>query len=67
MNIEDISPGMQLTWHHESRGGYGFIYKIPVRVVSVSKKMVRIEAPLRRGGSKLTSVRPENLQRRPQQ
>lgn len=58
-----IEIGQRVTWHHQMRGGYGYVRNVPavVREISVSGKRVLIEAQLERGGTKLTYVKPENL------
>lgn len=53
--------GQHVVWRHVAPGGYGFSSLIDVVIVSVSTSRVKIAAPLRRGGTKQTAVRPENL------
>lgn len=50
-----------MKWLRTTARGYGFQETIHAVVVSVGAKTVRIEAPLRAGGTKQTNVRPHNL------
>jgi hypothetical protein len=62
MRIEDIKPGMRLTWDYTPRGGYGYVTPVYVTVLSAGAKRVRVDAPL--AGStetKSVSVLPEKL------
>ena len=43
MTMAELSPGMQVTWLHESRGGYGFCVPTNVKVISKGSVRVRIE------------------------
>lgn len=61
MEHAEIKPGMELTWWHEYRGGYGYGTRVPVTVRSVGPKRVRIEAPLTKGGTKLVTVPASSL------
>ena len=57
MDITDIKPGTQLTWHYTPRGGYGYTFSIRVKVLSVSTKPVRVEAQL----AGATEIKPVSL------
>jgi len=42
----DLYPGIRVLWRHTPKGGYGFVMRIPVTVVSKTAKrcVVRIDA-----------------------
>jgi len=60
-DAQRFTPGQKVVWHRTTARGYGFIDRIHATVVSVGEKTVRIEAPLAKGGTKQTNVRPQNL------
>ena len=57
----EFEAGQELTWVYVPRGGYGFPINVPVKVIRVAQKRVRVEAPLARGGTKEVWVWPRNL------
>lgn len=59
--LRDFAPGDAVTWTHVPRGGWGYVWRVPARVVSVGRKRVTIDAALRRGGTKRVSVTPGSL------
>jgi hypothetical protein len=61
----DYRPGELATWLHVPRGGYGYAYPVDVVVRKVGTKRVRVEAPLKGGGTRLVWVKPESLRARP--
>lgn len=63
MTRDDLHPGQSLVWRHQPRGGYGYVYTVPVTVVRVGPKRVLVRAPLANGlgGDKDVWVRPEYL------
>ena len=61
-----MTVGDEMTWRHETRGGYGYVESIAVRIVKIERTRVQVEAPLRHGGTKRVWVAPTSLQvRRP--
>lgn len=61
MEITDIQPEMTVVWAHEQRGGYGHVTYVWATVKRVGTTRVTIEAPLKRGGTKLVQVSPARL------
>lgn len=53
--------GEAVLWHHESRGGYGFISHVPAVVVGVGAKRVKIDAKRADGGVKSVWVTLDHL------
>lgn len=51
--------GDKVTWIYESRWGWG--YRIPATVRKVGRSRVTIEVEKKQGGTRLVSVKPENL------
>jgi hypothetical protein len=64
VTLDDLSPGMAVSWIHEPRGGYGFATPVDAVVVKVCSLRVRIEVPLRDGRRVIRVVRPESLRLR---
>lgn len=64
MTIEELAPGMHVSWIHEPRGGYGFATPVDAVVVKVCARRVRIEVPLRDGRRVERLVRPGSLRAR---
>jgi hypothetical protein len=58
-------PGDHATWLHEERGGYGYVTPVHVTVLSIGPKRIRVEAPLRAGGTRKVWVKAESLRARP--
>jgi hypothetical protein len=58
---DDLKPGDQVTWHRRIPQGYGDGGDVPAVVVAVGRLRVTIDAALRSGGWKRTSVAPDNL------
>jgi hypothetical protein len=48
-------------WRRKSRGGYGFIEHIPVRLLGKGQSRWQVEALLADGSVKKVSVPPKNL------
>ena len=64
MKIDEIAPGMTVSWIHVPRGGYGFPTPVDAVVVRVCASRVRIEVPLRDGRRVERVVRPDSLRPR---
>lgn len=64
MKLDELQPGMLVTWIHEPRGGYGFTIPVDAVVVKVCKRRVRIEVPLRDHRRVERLVTPESLRPR---
>jgi hypothetical protein len=65
MTLPEIHPGQELDWLHSPRGGWGYVYRVPVRVIAVrTSGLVKIAAPLSTGGERVRFVKPESLQPR---
>ena len=64
MTIDDLSPGMQVSWLHVPRGGYGFPTPVDAVVLKVYRSHVRIDVPLRDGHRVERLVRPDSLRPR---
>ncbi len=62
MYLSQLNPGMAVIWRHSPSGGWGYVYAVPARVVSVGRVKVTIDAELERGGTKRRSVYPNSLQ-----
>ena len=56
-----MQPGDRMVWFRVQRGGYGYIKRIPVTVVKLGATRVKVEAPLKKGGTKRVWVKPESL------
>ncbi len=63
-SAEAFAAGQSATWIHVPRGGYGYAWSVSVVVRKVGPKRVRVEAPLRSGGTRLVWVSPSNLRPR---
>ncbi len=59
-----MKAGDKVTWAYTPRGGYGYVYAVPARVVKVGPKKVQIAAQLARGGERLVWVDLKNLRER---
>ena len=59
-----FSPGEDVQWLYTPRGGWCIPMWVRATVVRVGPKRVRIAATLKSGGTKETSVLPENLRHR---
>lgn len=44
MRRDELWPGLLVIWRHRPRGGYGFVSLVEVKVLSLTRKRVRIEA-----------------------
>ncbi len=60
MNSE-FTPGQEVIWYYAQRGGWNLICPIRCKVVKVTAKRVQVEAPLRKGGTKLAWAHPDKL------
>jgi hypothetical protein len=49
---------------HQPRGGYGYIERIPGKVVKVGEKLVQIEVRKKNGEAVTRWVDPKNLEKR---
>ncbi len=65
MRLDELSPGMAVSWIHVPRGGYGFPVPVDAVVVRVCARRVRVEVPLRDGRRVTRLVTPEALRPRP--
>jgi hypothetical protein len=54
--------GQPVHWLHTSRGGYGYIRRVPATVVHQTDSRVMITVKTVSGNIVYRSVRPENLQ-----
>lgn len=62
MNIQDIQPGMRVTWVHTPKSGVpDVLYVLGCKVHRVWAKRVTIEAPLAAGGTRRVTVSPTRL------
>lgn len=61
MDPRDLWRGLRVIWRHKPRGGYGFVLKIPAKVLHVTRKRVTIEVETDQRGPKTVSVDPANL------
>ncbi len=61
---EEMTPGMAVTWHHELRGGYGYVERIPGRLLELRGERAYIEVTTRDGKPVRRWVKRENVQRR---
>lgn len=61
MNLLNLRPGDKVVYAKEHRGGYGYVTHHPALVEGVTEKRVRIRLDLVAGGTRVVSVRPENL------
>jgi hypothetical protein len=59
-----FAPGTSVTWLHQPRGGYGYVYPVDGTVVRVGGRHVTIRVPLRNGTLVERRVHPEHLRRR---
>lgn len=59
--MADWCRGQLATWLHTPRGGYGFTRAVPVEVIEVTPKRVKVLAPLRDGGFRPVFVDPKKL------
>jgi hypothetical protein len=59
-----FSAGNTVTWLHQPRGGYGYLYPVDGTVVHVAGRHIVIRVPLRSGKLVERRVKPENLRPR---
>jgi hypothetical protein len=64
MTLQELAPGMHVSWIHNPRGGYGFALPVDALVVKVTKSRVRIEVPLHDGTRVARIVKPDSLRPR---
>ena len=64
MTLQELSPGMHVSWICVKPGGYGFPIPVDAIVVKVTKSRVRIEVPLHDGTRVERVVKPDALRRR---
>ena len=64
MTLQELSPGMHVSWICVKPGGYGFPIPVDAIVVKVTKSRVRIEVPLSDGTHVERIVKPESLRPR---
>lgn len=64
MTLADLAPGMQVSWLHEPRGGYGFTTPVDAIVVKICKRRVRIDVLLHDGRRVERVVSPDSLRPR---
>lgn len=57
-----MKAGDLVTWLHEPRGGYGYTFRIPARVVKLTARRVVIDAQLASGGTRRIAVRAERIE-----
>jgi hypothetical protein len=50
MTMEELAPGMLVTWLHEPRGGYGFRVPTNAKVISKGGVRIRVEVYSKREG-----------------
>jgi hypothetical protein len=53
-----------VTWKHQPRGGYGYIFRVPATITAVGEKRIRIRVQKVSGEWVEKWVRPENLEPR---
>jgi hypothetical protein len=56
-----FAPGDEVTWTYETRGGWGYIWKVPAYVVKVTAKRVGIAAAAIDDEWRPRWVKPEKL------
>lgn len=56
-----FQPGDSITWLHQPRGGYGYVYPVDGTVVRTFGRRVVIQVLLRTGALVERRVRSENL------
>ena len=67
MTLNEIQRDQELDWLHSPRGGYGYVFRVPVRVIGMTKGgRVKIVAPLSAGGERVRYVEAKSLERRKQ-
>ena len=64
MTIEELSPGMCVSWLRVTRSGFGFPTPVDAVVLRVYRSRVRIEVPLRDGHRVERLVMPDSLRPR---
>jgi hypothetical protein len=64
VTIDDLSPGLRVSWLHVARGGYGFPTPVDAVVLKVYRSRVRIEVPLGDGHRVERLVPPDSLRPR---
>ena len=65
MTLDQIQRDQELDWLHSPRGGWGYVFRVPVRVLGVTAAgRVKIIAPLSAGGVRVRYVSPESLEMR---
>jgi len=57
MQLTDVAPGAQLIWLAVPRGGYGYVFRVPVTVIKVGAARVLVQP--QHGKARL--VKAENL------
>lgn len=60
--LSPLVPGQQVIWRHWTRGGWGYLEKVPATVVRIGKSRVTIDAAKAGGGTKRISVMPVNIE-----
>lgn len=58
--MQGFHPGERVWWMRASRGGYGFVSKVPCEVVGRTRRRVVLRVD---GSGRLVRARPENVQR----
>ena len=61
---DDVFPGASVTWLHEPRGGYGYVYPVDAKVLGHGRRpstKVRIEVAKRSGEVVARTVDVSNL------
>jgi hypothetical protein len=64
MKLDELSPGMPVSWIHVARGGYGFPVPVDAIVTRVCARKVRVEVLLRDGHRVERLVDPASLRPR---
>lgn len=64
MTIDELSPGMRVSWLNVTRGGYGFPTPVDAIVLKIYRSRVRIQVPLRDGHRVERLVMPDELRPR---
>jgi hypothetical protein len=64
VKLDELQSSQLVTWMHQPRGGYGYIERIPGKVVKVGEKLVQIEVRKKNGEAVTRWVDPKNLEKR---
>jgi hypothetical protein len=65
MTLQEIQRDQLLDWLHSPRGGWGYIFRVPVRVIGTTATgRVKVIAPLSSGSVRVRYVMPERLTQR---